>query len=370
MTGGFILNFISIYNFYNLKINRAIELKAADKFLMMPDLLNYFLTGRKLNEFTNVTTTVMYDQKDKKWSDEILNKLEITKELFPKIMQPGNKIGNIQKSITNELGIPNIPIIAPATHDTASAVTGIPVVGPEKTWSFANMGTWVIQGVETKEPIISSEAFKAGYGNEGGCEGRNLFVKNINGLWIIQQCMEKWKKEKDGKISWNEIDRIYPEAKPFYALIDVDDDLFVASSSDMPKVIAEYCRDKGQNVPLGIAEVSRCFYESLTLKIMYNIKQTEKLIRKKIEVMYLVGGGIKNKLICQWIADALRIPVMAGPVETTAVGNLLMQLKGNGEIKNLDEGRQICSNSFKIILYESKESSMWDFAYEEYLKIL
>ena len=370
ITGGFLLNIISIYNFYNLKINRPSELKIADKFLMIPDLLNYFLTGKKINEFTNITTTVMFDQKNNRWSKEILEKLEISNDMFPKMLQPGEKIGDIQKSVINELGIKNIPVIVPATHDTASAVTGIPVFETKKTWSFTNMGTWVIQGVETQKPIINSEAFKAGYGNEGGCEGRNLFVKNINGLWIIQQCMENWNKEKEGCITWNDIDKIYPKTKPFYALIDVDDDSFVSPSSDMPKIIAEYCREKGQNIPLGIAEVARCFYESLTLKIRHNILQTEKLIGKKIELMHLVGGGIKNKLICQWIADALKIPVIAGPVETTAVGNLLMQLKGNGEIKNLDEGRQICRNSSEIVFYDPKDTRIWDIAYEKYLKVL
>ena len=370
LTGGLIMNIMSVYHFYNLKINYAIELPNAAKFLMMPDLFNYFLTGNTFNEFTEATTTVIYDQKNKKWSDPILNKLGISKDIFCEIIQPGNKVGDLQKSVLDELEIPNISVIAPATHDSASAETGIPLIDPKKNWGFVSMGTWLVQGVETSEPIISPEAFRSGYGNEGGCEGRNLFVKNINGLWIIQQCMAKWRKDKGENIAWPEIDLVYPLAKPFNSMINVDDPVFLPPSADMSKMIAGYCRDRGQNIPSGIGEVSRCFYESLVLKIRFNVEQTEKLIGKKMELMQLVGGGTNNKLICQWISDALGIPVAAGPTETTAVGNLIMQLKGTGEIKDVNEGRTICASSTSVLLYEPGNKLPWDDAYEKYLKIL
>jgi len=370
LTGGLILSIMSVYHLYNLKINKAIELPNADKFLMMPDLFNYFLTGNIFNEFTDATTTILYDQKNKKWSDSILNKLGVSKDIFPEIIQPGSKVGDLQKSVLDELEISNIPVIAPASHDSASAETGIPLVDSKKNWAFVSMGTWLVQGVETSEPIITPEAFSAGYGNEGGCEGRNLFVKNINGLWIIQQCMAKWRKDKGENIAWPEIDLIYPLAKPFGSMINVDDPVFLPTSVDMSKVIAGYCKDRGQNIPTGIGEVSRCFYESLVFKIRFNVELTEKLIGKKIELMQLVGGGTNNKLICQWISDALGIPVAAGPTETTAVGNLIMQMKANGEIKDVNEGRTICANSSNVLLYEPKDKSPWDDAYEKYLKIL
>jgi len=370
LTGGLVMSIMSLYHFYDLKINNAVELPNAAKFLMMPDLFNYFLTGNSFNEFTDATTTLVYDQKNKKWSDTILNKLDIPRDLFPKIIQPGSKVGDIQKSILDELEIANIPVIAPASHDSASAETGIPVIDAKKNWAFVSMGTWLVAGIETSEPIISPEAFKSGYGNEGGCEGRNLFVKNINGLWIIQQCMEKWRKDKGENIAWSEIDLAYPLAKPFDAFINVDDAVFLPPSADMPKVVAAYCRGKGQNIPEGIGAVSRCFYESLVFKIRFNIEQTEKLTGKKIELMQLVGGGINNKLLCQWIANALGVVVAAGPTETTAVGNLLMQMKGTGEIKDVNEGRTICRNSSEVLVYEPKEKPVWDAAYEKYLKIL
>lgn len=370
LTGGLVLGIMSVYHLYNLKINYDTELLNAKKFLMMPDLFNYFLTGNTFNEFTEATTTVVYDQKNKKWSEPILTKLEISKDIFSEVIPPGTQIGSLQKSVLDELEISNIPVIAPATHDSASAETGIPVFDSNKNWGFVSMGTWLVQGVETSKPVMELEAFKSGYGNEGGCEDRNLFVKNVNGLWIIQQCMAKWRRDKGENISWPEIDLIYPLAKPFKSMINVDDPVFLPPSADMSKVIGSYCRERGQHIPEGVGEVSRYFYESLVLKIRYNVKQIEKLTEKKIELMHLVGGGTNNKLICQWISDALGVPVAAGPTETTAVGNLLMQLKGTGEIKGVDEGRIICRNSSNVLLYEPGNKSPWDDAYEKYLKIL
>jgi rhamnulokinase len=370
LTGGLVLEIMSVFHLYNLKINYDVELLNAKKLLMMPDLFNYFLTGNTFNEFTEATTTVIYDQKNKKWSEPILAKLGLTKDIFSEIILPGSKVGNLQKSVLSELEISNIPVIAPATHDSASAETGIPVFDVNKNWEFVSMGTWLVQGVETTEPVMDLEAFKSGYGNEGGCEGRNLFVKNINGLWIIQQCMAKWRRDKGENISWSEIDLIYPLTKPFNSMINVDDPVFLPPSADMSKVIGGYCRERGQNIPEGIGEVSRCFYESLVLKIRYNAQQIEKLTGKKTELMHLVGGGTNNKLICQWVSDALGVPVAAGPTETTAVGNLLMQLKGTGEIKDVNEGRIICRNSSNVLLYEPGNKAPWDDAYEKYLKIL
>ena len=370
LTGGLILEIMSVYHLYNLKINYDIELQNARKFLMIPDLFNYFLTGNTFNEFTQATTTIIYDQKNKKWSKPILAKIGISEDIFSEIVAPGSKIGNLQKSVLNELEISNIPVIAPASHDSAAAETGIPVFDSDKNWGFVSMGTWLVQGVETKEPVMDLEAFHSGYGNEGGCEGRNLFVKNVNGLWIIQQSMAKWRKDKGNNIAWSEIDQIYPQAKPFNAMINVDDPVFLPQTADMPKVIGNYCREKGQNTPQGIGEIARCFYESLVLKIRNNLARIESLTGKKTELMHLVGGGTNNRLLCQWISDALGIPVAAGPTETTAVGNLIMQLKGTGEIKSVDEGRMLCRNSSNVLLYEPGNKAPWDDAYEKYLKIL
>lgn len=372
LTGGLILDIMGIFHFCELKFSNSDILKIADKFLMMPDIFNYFLTGNMFNEFTEATTSIVYDLKSNRWSQELLDFLNISEDLFPEIVQPGTKIGSIQKSIVEELDIKPIDIIAPSSHDTASAVTGIPVVSKNKNWGFVSMGTWLVQGMETEKPIVNRETFLSGFANEGGPEGKNFLSKNINGLWVIQQCMEKWRKDAERTIAWPEIDKIYPQAKAFECFIDVDDPVFLPPSPDMPSVIARYCKNKSQKIPEGIGQVARCFYESLVLKIRFNVGKLEKLTAKKLEIMQLVGGGTNNQLICQWIADALGIEVIAGPTETTAVGNLIMQMIGSGEVKNVEEGRQLCVNSTDLKRYEPDmaQKAKWDEAYAEYINIL
>jgi len=201
-------------------------------------------------------------------------------------------------------------------------------------------------------------------------EGLNLFVKNITGLWIIQQCREKWIKDSSRPISWDEIVKMSSAAKPFKSFINVDDPIFTQPQVDMPEAISKYCKEKGQSVPESIGEISRCIYESLAMKFKYDLNKLEKLTGKKIELLHLVGGGTQNKLLCQWTADAAGIQVVAGPTETTSVGNLLMQLKASGEIKTLDEGRKISLASSKVISYEPKDRDRWSEEYSRYLKIL
>ncbi len=372
LTGGLILDIMGIYHFYDLKISESPVLRIADKFLMMPDIFNYFLTGNMFNEFTEATTSIVYDLRSNTWSRDILEILGINESLFPEVIQPGTNIGNIQKSITEELDIKPLSVIAPASHDTASAVTGIPVIDKNKIWGFVSMGTWLVQGMETEKPIVSEDAYSSGFANEGGPEGKNFLTKNINGLWIIQQCMEKWRKDAGRNIAWPEIDKLFPQAKAFQSFIDADDPVFLPPSPDMPKVIAGYCREKGQKIPSDIGSVARCFYESLVLKIRFNVGKLENLTGKKLELMQLVGGGTNNRLLCQWIADALGIQVAAGPTETTAVGNLIMQMKGTGEIKSVEEGRQLCVRSVNVERYEpaSSEKEKWDTVYGEFIRIL
>ncbi len=370
LTGGLILPIMSIFHMYWLKKSASSQLLHADKYLMMPDLFNYFLTGNVFNEYTEATTSIMYDQKNNKWSQQILDLLQIPSTLFPEIIKPGNIAGKIQKNVCDELEIHPLNVVAPASHDTASAVTGIPVVDKTKNWAFVSMGTWLVAGQETNKPIITMDVFKSGYANEGGVEGSNLLVKNITGLWIIQQCMERWRKDKDKNMEWSEIDKLYPTTKPFKCLIDVDDPAFSMPCADMSKVLQKYCKDTNQAIPEGIGEISRCFYESLTFKIKYNLDLLEKITNKKIELLHLVGGGTNNRLICQWISDIIGVPVIAGPTETTSVGNLIMQLKADKQINNLSEGRSISLASSDTRKYEPKESQIWQDAYGHYLSVL
>ena len=370
LTGAMINPIFDLFHLYSLKLQHATEFVNRDKFLTIPDIFNYFLTGETYNEYTRLTNSIMYNQKEKKWEDRIFDKLGLTKDIFPEIIMPGEKIGSISGDVCTELEIETMPVIAPVTHDTPSAVAGIPVAGKNKNWAFISMGTWCIIGQETKSPIINYETMKAGFSNEGGAEGLNLFVKNITGLWIIQQCRERWIKDEGSDISWDEIVKMSFSAEAFKSFIDVDDPVFSKPQVDMPKVLQEYCKNRGQNIPEGIGEISRCIYESLAMKFRHDLDALEKLTGDRIELLHLVGGEIQNKLLCQWTADVTGSPVVAGPTETTSVGNLLMQLKGTGEIKTLEEGRKISLASSKVTSYQPKDKNRWDEAYSRYLKIL
>ena len=369
LTGAWIVPIFDLFQLYSLKVNNTAELANAANYLSIADLFNYFLTGNMFNEFTRLTTTILYNQKENKKENKIFDLLNIPENIFPATIMPGEKVGNIAKELYQELEINPISIIAPATHDTASAVAGIPVIDNKKNWAFGSIGTWMAIGKETVKAIINDDTFKYVFSNEAGVEDSNIFVKNINGLWTIQQCMNKWRQDKGENFQWSDIDKIYPGSESFKTFIDNDDPVFAKPQTNMPEIIRNYVRDKGLHVPDGIDEISRCIYESIVFNFRYYYLLLEKFTDTKIEILHLVGGGIKNRLICQWISNALKIPVIAGPVETTSMGNALMQLKANNEIENLAEGRQISANSSDINYFEPKDQNLWDEAYNSFLKI-
>jgi sugar (pentulose or hexulose) kinase len=362
--GGANLNHImSVYElFANLKEDTTL-LKAADKLLMMPDLLNYYLTGIPVNEYTNATMTLMVDQNNKIWEKKIINGLELPEKIFGKILMPGTKIGVIQKRISDELGVPQLPVIAVATHDTASAIAGIPLTDRED-WAFLSLGTWAIIGVECDRVITEERAYREDFGNQGGCEGKNNFVNLFTGLWVIQQCYERWNNEAGKQISWNAVVDAVKDARGGIAFVNLDAEEFVPPSPNMPAVLQEYCKKRGFAVPQGMGEVARCVYESFVLKLKKNCEEMKSLAKTEVKVLYTVGGGSKNGLLCQWIADALKVKVKAGPAETTSVGNVLLQMKGLGEIASLAEGRIISAQSAQTEEYNVRDTQKWNEYYE------
>ena len=367
LTGAWCLPLFDLYQLYSLKKNGSTAINNAKTYLAVGDLFNYFLTGSTANEFTRFTTSVLYNQKEKKIEDSILKRLGLPSEIFPELIYPGSKVGDISAEVAKELEIDPFPVVAPAMHDTASAVAGIPVIDRNKKWAFLSLGTWAIVGVENREVLIGDDIFDAVFSNEAGVEDTNIFVKNINGLWVIQQCRDRWLKDQD--ISWDGIVDNSRNAAPFSSFIDMDQPQFSAPQSDMPGVIAEYCRNTGQDEPASIGEISRCVYESLALKFRYYFELLEKFSGQKYELLHLVGGGTQNRLLCQWVADSTGKYVVAGPTETTAVGNLLMQLKADGEINDIEEGRKLSLASSEVFHYSPSDKAKWDEAYDKYMRL-
>ena len=372
LTGLFTLPIMGLFYLYALKADDTSEYRNAHRLLMLPDLFHYLLTGEVTNEYAHVTTSLMYNQTEKRWEPKILDAFGFPRSLFSEVILPGTRIGALQESVRSELEVPAVTVIAAATHDTSSAVAGVPVADAKKSWAYLSMGTWVVAGMETERPVVTEAVFKAGWGNEGSALGGTFLASNVNGLWVIQQCREKWQKETGRDIGWGEVVEAALKARARQAFIDVDQAPFGAPQPDMPRVVADWCRGKGQTAPEGMGETARCVYESLALKFRYRLEQAAGFAGKRLELLHLVGGGTQNVPLCQWAADCTGVPVVAGPTETTAAGNLLMQLKGTGEIRSLEEGRALVRRSSQIREHapDPKARAAWDEAYARFLKLL
>lgn len=370
LCAGSTIGIMGLYQLFSFRCDNATEITNGHRFLMIPDLLNYLLTGRAVNEYTNATMSLLCNQETRSWEKRILARLGIADGMLGEIVMPGDLIGPVQPQVCEELMISPIPVVAPATHDTASAVTGIPVADHSKHWAFISMGTWSIAGIETPKPIVTDASFESGYGNNAIADGRNMMVNYITGLWIIQQCRQSWIADGAGEISWDQIVAESEKAGSATAFIDVDDPGFTLPQADMPGVIISYCEKKGQKLARSRGAVARAVYESLVLKYRQNMETLERLTGKKLNLLHLVGGGIQNRTLCQWTADATGIPVMAGPTETTSMGNLLMQLKHDGEITTLEQGREISLQSSEVVRYEPRTKGPWDDAFGKYLAVM
>ena len=370
ITGCALASYYSLFNLYSLKIQDATEFNNAHKLLMMPDLFNYFLTGVAVNEYTDAHTSLMVNPFTARWEPQILDRLGFPKDIFCEIVQPSSKVGDLQKSVCGELDISPISVIAPVTHDTPSAIAGIPVADKSKNTVFMSIGTWGVNVVELNAPLISDEVFKTGFANEAGAAGKTLLFKNFVGMWLFQQSREKWLKEVEGGLSWDDIMNLAKNTSTIKSFIDVDATEFVLAQTDMPATVREFCKKTGQKIPGSIGAVARVIYESMALKVKHNLMDLEKITGKKIGAMHMVGGGTKDVLLCQWMADATGLLVYAGPTETTSVGNLLMQLLAAGEIKSLDEGRQIALKSASIKNYAPTNTGYWNRIYEDFVKVL
>ena len=340
----------------------------AKTLLFTPDLLGYFLTGKEVSEYTIASTSAMMDAKRREFSDEVTSTLGFCKSLFAPVVMPGNVLGRLTPEVDEETGGTGAVVVNVPSHDTSCAVMAVP--SDEKDFLFISSGTWSLMGTESDTPIINGTSERLGFTNEGGVDGKINVMKNIMGLWLIQESRRQWKRE--GKeYSFDELERSALSAQPLKYLIDPDDALF-NRAGNMPKRIADFCEATRQGRPESVGEIIRCIYESLSLKYRYTADRLESLCGKKYGTINIVGGGTKEKTLCGFVADCTGKTVFAGPVEATALGNVAMQLVAVGEIVSVSDARAAIKRSTGVEVYEPhKESAAsWDEAYERFRAIV
>ncbi len=340
----------------------------ADRFLFMPDILHYFFTGKAVVESSIASTSQMVDPRSGRWAEPMLQKLGIPTKMLGKIVPPGTVLGGLRQEVAQEIGADgSLRVIAPATHDTASAVAAVPA-DAFTNWVYLSSGTWSLMGAELSEPCLSDAAREVPFTNEGGVGGTIRFLKNIAGLWLVQECRRHFEKQGQ-KYDYDQLMQMAEAAEPFRTLVDTDHTPFV-SPGDMPVKIAAFARATGQPEPKEPGQFIRCCLESLALTYRRTLLRLQEVLGRKFDVLHIVGGGGKNTLLNQMTADALGIQVVVGPDEATAAGNILVQAMGAGDVKDLNEIRRIVRASFNPQTYAPKDPAAWEGAYERFLSVL
>lgn len=357
----------TLYQLMALRVGGSRILEMARSFLMTPDLLNFWLTGVKANEFTNATTTQCFDPNAGRWATEMLWKLGIATEFLGSVVQPGTVLGPLHRTTQEETGAGPVQVIAPATHDTGSAVAAVPAEG-EGAWAYISCGTWSLVGVESPHPVINDRTLTCNLTNEGGVCGTYRLLRNVMGLWLLQQCRQSWART-DRTYAYNELARMAADAPAFATLIDPDDPSFL-KPRDMPEAIAQYCARTGQAVPSSVASYVRAIIEGLALKYRWVVERLEEVTGKTIATVHIIGGGSQNALLCQATADACGKRVLAGPVEATALGNIAVQAMAAGVVPDLPSARAMIGRSFPLIEYMPANVQDWERPYRKFLELL
>jgi rhamnulokinase len=365
-TGIQFLTLNSLYQLLSMVVSRSPALDVAETFLTMPDLFNYWLTGAKVCEFSNTTTTQCYDPRKEDWARPVLERLGIPTHIFPQVAQPGTVLENLAPSVAEEVGLGDVPVIAPACHDTGSAVAAVPAEGPDFAW--ISSGTWSIMGAELPQPLINEKSLAFNFTNEGGVCGTFRFSRNIMGLWLVQECRRTWAR-LGKEYSYDDLTQMAAVAKPLQAVVDPDDAEFL-KPGDMPARIQAYCQATNQPVPQDKGAIIRCALEGVALKYRWVLERVEEMLGRRLEPLHIVGGGTQNRLLSQLTADAIGRRVITGPVEATATGNIIMQAMALGHLASLDEGREVVRNSFDVTSFEPVSRAGWDDAYARLLAIM
>jgi rhamnulokinase len=365
-TGIQFMRFNSLFQLLALKRDRSPLLDVAETMLFIPDLFHYWFTGIKVNEYTDASTSQMIDPHTRIWAVNLVRRFGLPERILGSLVQPGTVLGPLRPSVASQAGVASIPVIAPATHDTAAAVAAVPASG--ESWAYISSGTWSLMGVETRQPLTDERTLRVNFTNEGGIDGTIRLLKNIGGLWLVQECRRAWERAGT-QYSYEELMRLAEGSPPFASVLNPDDAAFLLPSS-MPAAIAEYCRKSEQAVPVEPGAVVRCALEGLALRYRWVLERLEELIGKRLDTIHVVGGGSQNTLLCQFTADACDRSVVAGPVEATAIGNLLAQMLGLGLLGSLAQARAVVRRSFDVRTYAPRQPTAWDAPYQRFLQLI
>jgi rhamnulokinase len=377
------MQFNTLYQFLAMARYHSPLLDVAETFLMMPDLFHWLLSGVKSNEFTNATTTQFFNPIENDWAKSLLKSFGLPSDLFLPVSSPGTVLGALRKELVSATGLVSAKVILPGTHDTASAVMSVPAASLKSgnknssvDWAYISLGTWALMGIESPKPVVTDAVSELNFTNEGGVGGTMRILKNICGMWLLQECRRTWNQQgHKGKtglpLDWEDLNWLTQAARPLVSFIDPDARDFLGPT-DMPKAIVEFCRKTGQTLPESDGAVLRCALDSIAMKFRYVLEMCEKISSSRIETIHIVGGGTKNLQLCQAAADACGRRVIAGPIEATAIGNIMMQAVAVGDVKNIDEARQIIRSSFDVVEYlpTAEHVSEWNDAYSRFLDIV
>lgn len=364
LTGIQFMNFNTLFQLDTIRRNNSSILPITDKILFIPDALSYMLTGEMVTEYTIASTSQMINPRTERFEQELLDELKLNESKFGRFVYPGERVGTLREEVQKQTGLGAVPVIAVAGHDTASAVAAVPADG--KNFAYLSSGTWSLMGIEIDKPLTGEESFKLNFTNEGGVEGTIRFLKNICGMWLLERCRKEWQAGAD--YSYAELIDAALAAPAFNSLINPDAPCF-ANPVSMIEAIRNYCKQTNQAVPRTHGEITRCIFESLALRYRQVLESLRSLATFPIEKLHVIGGGSKNNLLNTFTANAIGIPVVAGPSEATAIGNIMLQAKAVGMVSSIGEMRKMISNSVSVSTFQPAEQSLWKQGYETYLSV-
>lgn len=366
ITGIQFMELNTLFQLISLKKYRPWMLERADKMLFMPDLFGYMLTGKMCAEYSIASTSQLIDLDKRTWSKEILDAFGIKESVFAPLVQPGTVLGELSKEVCEECGVDPVPVISVCGHDTQSAITSVPC--EDGDFAFLSSGTWSLFGTELDKPIVNETSMNINITNEGGFDSSTGFLKNIIGLWLIQESRRQWKRE--GKeYFYADLEKLALAAEPFKCFIDPDAPEFVPHGN-IPERVREFCRKTGQFIPETVGEIMRCIYESLAMKYRLTFEKLRECTERDYPVIHVIGGGTKDGLLCQMTANSCDRTVKAGPIEATVMGNVAVQLMSDGSVKNIGQARKIVADSSELKTFEPKDTDKWAGAYEDFLKVV